>query len=340
MATETYKWFVAEAGNLRSDYGSDAILDNGDSAEVNDETLTIRHICNQLTLPKNYTNQLFEIGSASGTTYIKVSDETYSAISSYLTTAELASVVSSEPASYVSSSNVADFQPRGRGTNVFVNGDSLSTATAGPTGWQTMYCADAIRSIAGEDLPTDDLRELESDNYKLINIALGSSSWANTIAPNNAYPLREDLRFNQRVRTLPLEANAANNVFSYWLGSNDLAYDTGLSGADCWTRATTRITALRAQFPNIKVILCTTIKRTEVSALNDRINDYNVLMRANYVSAGVDALADFENDVSVCNLTTGDTTNATYYSGDNIHLTDATHDLLAPVFLTALQSVT
>jgi len=347
MATETYKWFQPEATNLRADYGSDAILDNGDSAEITPESLTIRHICNELSLPKNYTNQLFKIGTDSGAnTWVRVSDETYSSISSYLTSSETTSVVSSSPSGWSVSSTQAYFQPRGRGTTVIVNGDSITDALGiTSNNKKLIYAAQAIDSISGETLANIESsadRTLQSKNYRLINMALGGSSWANTIDQGNnedLYPLPESLRFNQRTRTLPLNADATNNVFSYWLGTNDLSYDATLTGAQCWTRATTRITAFRAQFPNIPLILCTAIKRSESSALNDRINDYNVLMRANYSSAGVDALADFENEVSVVNISTGDTTNTTYYT-DGVHITETTHGLLAPVFLTALNSVT
>lgn len=344
MATETYKYFIADS-NLRAAYGGASIQAFGDTAETTKETLCMRYVCEQLSLPKDYTQYLFQIGTASSVTYIRVPDNLYTGISAYLSTAELASVVSSAPSGFALASTYAQFQPRAKGVTVTLRGDSISDAL-GITGNNKalIFAAQAIDSIAGETLIALDTgvnRELISSNYKLTNISLGGSNWANTVdtgEQQNAYPLNESLAYPQRTQTLPLNGNATNNVFVYWLGTNDLSYDLTITGADCWSRASTRITALRAQFPDIKIILCTTIKRSENAALNSRINDYNVLMRANYASVGVDALADFEAEVSVVNISTGDTTNTTYYT-DGVHITETTHALLAPVFLTALNSV-
>lgn len=345
MATETYKYFIADT-NLRSIYGGGTIQNNGDSAETTKETLCIRYICEQLNLPKNYTQYLVQIGVATGSiTYIRVSDTFYSAISPYLTTMELLSVVSTLPTGFTLASTLSQFQPLAKNKTLIVRGDSISDAL-GTTGGdkKSIYAAVAINSISGETLISVDGgidREIQSKNWKLINISLGGSSWNNQIdtgGGTNAYPLVENLSFNQRTKTLPLNANASNIVFCYWLGTNDLNYDSSQTGATVWARVVTIINAFKAQFPNVKIMLCTVMKRSESTTFNNKVNDFNVLMRANYASIGVSAIADFEALVPQVNITTGNTTNTTYYT-DGTHVTTLTHSLLAPVFKNALLSI-
>ena len=341
MAVETYKYFTPDTV-LRAEYGGALILDGGDSAELAPYTLTQRHICRQLGLPDNKTHYLFRIGTAASVIWIRVTDNVYSAISPYLTATELATVVSTAPVGFALSSNNIQLQPRSVGTNLILRGDSISAGLGTTTGdTKDTFISQAVNSIAGETLSSLDVahRERVSANYKVVNISLGGSSWANTNASgNNTYPYREDLAYAQRTQTMPLDGGAANSIFTYWLGTNDLSYEPTLSGADAWARAASRIATLRAEFPLLPIIVCTTMKRSELSALNNRINDYNVLMRANYLTAGANALCDFEANVPQVNLTTGDTTNTTYYT-DGTHVTTATHALLAPVFKTAFLSL-
>jgi lysophospholipase L1-like esterase len=343
MPTETYKYFRPEATNLRAAYGSGAIQNGGDSAEITPATLTIRHLCTALNLPASGTDQLFVQGVATDTfTYIRVSDLTYSAISAHLTTAELASVVSTAPTGWTVNATVSRFHPMSRRTTIIVRGDSISAGLGTTSGLPNqVYAKQGIELIAGEVLTAlpasaSDFRELISRSYALHNISLGGSSWANTVTQGlgeEAYPKREDLAYNQRTLTLPLDD--CNSIVVYWLGTNDLAYDGALTGAQAWTRASARIAALRSAFPNLKIVLGTVIKRSESSALNNRIHDYNVALRAGYVTAGANVLMDFEADVSAVNITTGNTGNTTYYT-DGTHLTTAGHALLAPVFRDAI----
>lgn len=91
-------------------------------------------------------------------------------------------------------------------------------------------------------------------------------------------------------------------------------------------------------FPSAKLALCTVIKRSESAARNNRVNDFNVLMRANYASIGVDGLIDFEANVPQVNISTGNTGNATYYT-DGTHITTVTHGLLAAVARPVIQAL-
>jgi hypothetical protein len=345
MPTETYKYFIADT-NLRAEYGGGAILNNGDTAEVDKETLCLRHICNQLNVPANYTQNIAQIGTATGSvTYIRIPDLFYSGISSYLSANELSSVVSTLPSGFVLSSTAPKFQPRARGKKLIIRGDSISDAL-GTTGndKKAIYAAVAINLIDGQSLVSLDGgidRELGSRDWNLINISLGGSSWNNQFdsgGGTNLYPLVENLSYNQRTQTLPLNGDASNTVFCYWLGTNDLNYDSSQTGATVWARVVTRINAFKTQFPNVKLMLCTVMKRSESSTFNNKVNNFNVLMRANYASIGVNAIADFEALVPQVNITTGDTTNTLYYT-DGTHITTLTHSLLAPVFKDALLSI-
>lgn len=341
MAVETYKYFVPDTF-LRADYGGAAIQNGGDSAEIAAYTLTQRYICRQLGLPANKTHYLFKIGTAAGVTYIRVSDNIYTTISAYLSAAELATVVSSAPVGFTLSSNTIQLQPSSKRTNLILRGDSISAGLGTTTGdTRDVFISQAIESISGEVLFSLDVahRERISDNYKVVNIALGGSSWANTnVSGETTYPYREDLAYAQRTQTMPLDGGAANNIFTYWLGTNDLAYESTLSGSDAWDRAASQIAELRTEFPALPIIICTAMKRSELAALNDRIDDYNVLMRANYLTAGASVLCDFEANVPEVNISTGDTTDTTYYT-DGTHITTVTHGLLAPVFKTAFLSL-
>lgn len=329
MATETYYYFKPDS-NLRAAYGGAAILDGGDSAEVSPATLCQRAICRSLGLPAYHTQYLFNQGVATDTfTWMRVPAVLYSGISAYLTAAELATATTTMPAGWALSSKMMNLQPHPTKTNVIVRGDSIS-AGLGTTSGSTndTYAAQAIGLIETLTFGSDS-REAESKNYCLRNLSLGGSSWANT-APDttNSYPENEAFAYNQRTRTIPM--NGGNCIFIYWLGTNDLSYDETLSAADCWARAAFRIGALAAEFPNLKIIIATTIKRGTGTPLNVRINDYNTLIRANYLSAGAHVLMDFEARVPEVNIVTGNVSNTTYYT-DSVHLTTLAHSLLAPV---------
>lgn len=337
MTTQTYKYFQPESGNLRTEYGGAAILDNGDTREVSAASLTVRHITKELGMIASGASQLCEIGvDGSANVWFKVSDNLYPGISSYLTTAELASVVSSAPAGYTSQSTIADLQPLANRTNIIVRGDSISFGLGTTTGdTQDTVWAQAINELDSGTLSfNSDATIGIGKEYALINPSLGSSSWANTGGGGPAtYPEREDLAYNQRIKTLALDSG----VFVYWLGTNDIDYDGTLSGADCWARAASRIAALAADFPNFKIIVCTPIRRSEASSVNDRLADLRTSMLAGYVAAGAHVACDFES-VTEMAISTGNTENTTYYNVDKVHPKTAGQTLLVPVAKTALQT--
>ena len=349
MATETYRWFRPDI-NLRS---GTAIVNAGDSAEVGAFALMTRAICQSLGLPAGGTRFLFDYGTATDTfVYARVPELLWPAVSGQLTAAETATVVTTAPAGWSSGTFPFMLMPNPRKKSIILRGDSISAGLGTTTGdTRSIFLTQAINGIAGEalNIPAGvgaGYREGESKSYYIGNMSLGSSSWANTVGQPDAgdangaaiYPRREDLAFEQRTATLALNGLGSRVLFIYWLGTNDLAYDASLSGADAWARVVSRIASFRSKFPAIKLALCTTMKRLEVSALNNRINDFNVLMRANYAAIGVDGLIDFEANVPQVNIVTGDTTNTTYYT-DGIHITNITHGLLGDVARPVLQSL-
>lgn len=344
MATETYRWFRPDA-NLRS---GTAILNGGDSAELSPFALTTRAFCQALGLPAGGTRYLFDYGVATDTfVYARVPDLLWPGVSAQLTAGELATVVTAVPAGWAVATPPFMLMPNPRKKSIIVRGDSITAGLGTTTGdSRDIWLTQAINGITGETLaiPGPNYREGESKSYYFGNIALGGSNWANTVPAPDAgdasgqasYPRREDLAFEQRTATLALNGLGSKLLFIYWLGTNDLAYDDSLSGADAWARVVARLSAFRAKFPAVKLALCSIIKRSEASALNNRINDFNVLMRANYAAAGADGLIDFEANVPQVNIATGNTANATYYT-DGTHITTVTHGLLAGVARPAIQ---
>lgn len=335
MATQTYKYWKADP-NLRAAYGGAAIVDNGDSQEVDLTSLAARHYLKQLDYIDSGIDNICEIGNDGTDDWFKMSDNHYSGISSQLSTAELATVVSSAPAGYSTSSKRPVMTSRANRTNIIVRGDSISDGL-GTTSGDSL---DTVWGQAIEDLDSSTLVYSDSNNvgvghdYAWVNMSIGGGSWANTGAGGAAtYPQREDLAYNQRTKTHPLD----NGIFIYWLGTNDLSYDGTLSGADCWARAAARIATLAADFPNMKIIIASMIKRGTSSPFHTRADDYNTAMRAGYIAAGAHVLCDFEDDVSQVNISTGDTTDTNNYT-DTVHLTTAGQTLLVPTAKTAINA--
>lgn len=342
MVQQTYKYFQPDT-NLRSDYGGGAIVNNGDSAEVLPADLTERYVSVQIGWPSNGVQYPWVRGEdGSSNVWIKVSDNLYSGISSYLSTTELASVQSTAPSGFVRRSKFTAFQPHPSKNTLFVRGDSISAGLGTTSGDPTEVAFAQALELMGQNLSYEDTanRQANGDTWRYLNVSLGGSSWGNTVAEGNTggaatYPLREDLAFVQRIQTLALNTNS---IFIYWLGTNDIAYDVSQSATNVWARTTTRLSAFRSQFPTIRLALCSLIKRGQTTALNTRISDFNTLLRANYLSAGADALIDFEANVPQVNIITGDTTDTTYYT-DGVHLTTAGHALLAPIIQTVLEGL-
>lgn len=336
MATETFKYFKFDP-NLRSAYGGGAAQAFGDSKEISPRELTMRWVCKQLGLPAHGTRYLWEVGLATDTfLWAKVPDLFYSAISPYLSATELATVQSTAPAGFAKQSVTAILQPNPSRICLTWRGDSISdgvSTTAGNTK-DTYYCQ--ALGLAGETFVWDDspnFNEGKSRNYQLINLSLGGSSWGNTVGHPDVsdsdhatvYPRREDLAFNQRTKTLPLFGN--RQKFAYAPGTNDVDYDSSVSGADVWARALTRINAFKAEFPDVPLALLTLIKRSETSSINTRLAAYNALLRSNAASVGFTVL-DIEAKCPQVNITTGDTTNTAVYA-DGVHPTTAGHALIA-----------
>lgn len=350
MALESYKYFRPETTNLRAEYGqgllsldpnaipptffnSDLIQNFGDSVEITPAGLTERHILKQLNLPNLSTRYLWVQGlDGSANTWIRVSDSLYPAISGFLTSNELATVQSTLPTGFTVNSVKTKITPHPIKQNIIVRGDSISAGLGTTSGSpDEVVWAQTVAAIDGTiifDSTFTGTRQGETENYNYMNYSIGGSSWANIGAGGEkGYPHREDLAYPQRTSTLPLRAN---DIFIYWLGTNDLNYDPSTTGADIWTRAVNRLSTFRTDFPDTKLVLTSVIKRSESVTFNDRVNDFNTLLRANYLSAGADALIDFEANVPEFNTVTGNTGDTAVYT-DGTHITTYGHSLGVPV---------
>lgn len=332
MATQTYKYFKPDP-NLRAAYGGAAIQSFGDSQELDPFTLTIRHIIKEAGI-FNSASQLCEVGNDGVDDWLKVSDNLYPSISTYLSATELGTVVSSAPAGYTKSSKIAQLQPKANRHNLIIRGDSIPDGLGTASGdTEDVVWGQLIKALETNDPVFSEFTNVVTGEvYNFTNESIGSSSFGNTDSGGGqaVYPYREDLSYNERRKTHCMDAG----VFVYHMGTNDLAYDTSLSGADAWTRAAAQITTLAADFPNWKIIVCTVIKRGEGTPLNTRITDYNTDLRANYLTAGAHVLCDFEDDVDEVNVALGNTLDTGVYS-DGVHLVTAGHTLLLPTATTA-----
>ncbi len=316
MPIETYKYFQPDVPTLNG----------GDSAETDAITLTTRRICRALNLPANGTHYIFQYGLSSGTDWIRVTDNMYPTIVPYLTASELSSVMSGAPSGFTTISEVPAFQPKALKKTLIVIGDSLHAGVSSAGGLQDAPSKQALDLIqttkASIGEPAD--RSWENDTWALCNTALGSSSFANTngVGGIASYPQRFDLAFDQRYRTFAL--NGGTDIYLHlWLGANDISYDSSLTGAQAWGRAVTAIGQLKTEFPAVPIILGTCIRRSESITLNGRLQDYNNEMVANYQAVGADHLVRYDQANPVFDLNTGDSTNLTYYAGDETHLTTA-----------------
>jgi lysophospholipase L1-like esterase len=119
-------------------------------------------------------------------------------------------------------------------------------------------------------------------------------------------------------------------VYVLWLGTNDMTTAGGAaSGATVWAALRTRAAARRAE--GWKVVLCTTIPRTDSGSTN-HVTEYpklNALMLAQGAEVA-DAVVDLTADPRLMTTTDG-----TYFNADRVHLTDAGYavvaEMVAPV---------
>lgn len=349
MAKETYKYFIPERGNLRPEYGGDTILAHDDHAEVDANTLTQRHICKKLGYPSKGTQYLFPYGDDGKNDWCRISDSLYPAIFSYLTDNELSTVVDSDPGGFVISSKRPIFQPCPYKKTVFCIGDELSIGVGSDEEFTKAPLKEAIELLSNETFKENTLepkkRCWESKSWAICNLAIRGASWANTVMGDDVpvsadkYPLRFDLAFNQRIRTLAFGDCVVYAFF--WLGVNDLAFDASLTPLQAWERAKIQIGRFQNEFSKTPIILGTAIRRTESIELNNRLNNYNNFIRENYLSLGVQKLADFEYAHPIFSTetnehSTGNTNNLEYYSAGGVYLSAFGYHHIATVLKNSL----
>ena len=331
MATETYKYYIPDP-DLRPAYGGATIQATGDSAEVPPATLSQRYMCQQLGLPIGGTRFLFEVGVATDTnTYCRIPDLLWPDVQSLLSSSEAASVVSSAPAGWTKGSVFIKYQPDPRRFTWIIAGESIPAGTgASPADPRSTWPTQLINGIAGQTIIWDDVtnyRDGYSPRYRLLNLAVPSSSWGNTVPSGsgggeNTYPWRFDLAYNQRFKTIPM--NSRRCLWTPTLLTNDAAYDTSLTSAQLWARAYAQLLTVRSDFPNLLIAPATTGKRTNGTTLNGRIQGANDLLRANWSSMGLNGLFDIEANCPSLNMVTGDMTDVSK-STDGVHWTNLVH---------------
>lgn len=312
MSADTIVYFRCEWVTLGLLFGSDAIIDpelntGVDSAEVTTRTLTERRISRVLGYPKNKTRGWFRIGvSTSGSisqNWVQTTQATYDALvaASALTANEISTYTATAPTPFALTGTYAQFMPKIGVKNVFVIGDSISFGTSPTAGLPNSPISKAIQildatAIADITEPAD--RGWIGKAWASCNLALGSSSWANTVGSGATedratYPRPFNLAKNQRFLTLALNGQESC-IIHPWLGTNDIAYDSSQTAASVWARTTTYVGELASEFPNAKIVLGTLIRRTEDATLNGKVAAYNALLKANYLSIGAHYYVDYE----------------------------------------------
>lgn len=151
----------------------------------------------------------------------------------------------------------------------------------------------------------------------------------------------EDMLADGAANVDTLFVSGKNNVVSIWAGTNDLAPATravALVEADYQAYCEDR------QAAGFKVIAWTILPRNTGShggnqtTFNSDRAAFNTWLRANW-SNFADALCDVAADTTIGTSNTA-YTDATYYNGDQIHLTAAGMTIVAGIAATAIDSIT
>lgn len=126
-----------------------------------------------------------------------------------------------------------------------------------------------------------------------------------------------------------------NSVVVIWEGTNNLSHYPSKTGAEAFADLQSFITHV-SQFTS-KIIVCTTIARDlsgDPADLMTRIDDYNVLVRANYSGNN---LCDLALNANFWPRSAA--SNTTYYDTDKLHLVQTGQDLVISLLTTAVQNV-
>jgi hypothetical protein len=148
---------------------------------------------------------------------------------------------------------------------------------------------------------------------------------------------QDQTQINALIATKITPMVTPGDIVVIWEGTNDLAHDNGLSGAGAYANLVTFCNAVQAL--GGKLIVCTAIARDnaiDAADLMDRIDDYNILIRANQ-STICDALCDLGGNAVFD--TRADASNLTYYTADKLHLAQGGQDLVISLVSTSIQTL-
>jgi lysophospholipase L1-like esterase len=350
--------------NLRPTYGGGAIVLDGSGSQTTPTDMTCRWVARQLSIMKCGAEYNLRVGTATvpaaGAVWLYCSDADYTLISPHLTSAELASATTTAPTGFSANNTRPAFSPSSAKPNLIFVGDSITAGTGYGAADDTQTLPyQVVSRLTGYTGPTTIpvTRVYESRQFRVFNNGIGSSNFDNVVAPNNDFSRRWSFRRAQSLDTLALPTGVTN-IMPVWLGTNDISYDNTVTGAICWARAQAFLAAIRAALgSSVKVVIATALKRSDASSPNDRLNDYNTLIRANWQTAGFDALVDVER-LTVDNSGTyvaapyyphkivtdgfgaaGVAANNNYYNGDGVHPTAYAYTLMAQVFANTLNTL-
>lgn len=304
------------------------------SAADDDKAASLQRRINAVFgLPQGRTMRIGEWRSSTAGKCLEFTDAQYTLLTGKptnpLTAAEQASVVAVAPAGLVEST----FRPRnevqGWVNRVYVCiGDSIFKG-----GFVAHAADERLHSLlldTTSPLIVYGNEDSSTPTEQGLNCGVDSSCYNDTGAPLEDWVqiyswMVGDLTFG------PL----TTPVFVVGLGSNDINGE-GRTGAQTWALAETFIDQLRTDFPACKIVMCTVIARTTNSTLNNTIIDYNTLLKANYSSAGADAVADLAANTECDPSTPSVTSNSTYYAADGVHPKPALTAIMAATIKTAI----
>lgn len=170
-------------------------------------------------------------------------------------------------------------------------------------------------------------QQLGSSNGKLV-VNTGRSG-AKTTDVNTDRPSYIDI--------LPL-SEAGQMVYVIYVGINDMV--AGTTGATAYNNIKTGVTAAKAARPGLKVIVCTPIGSSTITAPQraELVNLRNAII-ANAVADGATAVCDMGARAELSTSSTSAGANTTYYV-DGLHPTDVGQILMATDLASTITSIT
>ena len=281
------------------------------SAFIDASDICNRAINEALGYPLTRTDKFLERGAAGATLWMECPDSLWATVSPHLTTAELATETSTEPASYARNSARNRMSVFAGKVNLIAITDSLGmNGGSGDLGLDS-YVTKAFQQWAGATItPLGGYAPAEyiTTTKALLHHGKGGSFYGGV----NNTDIQNDHEWLRAIRYSTMQIDAADTIYVS-LGTNDFSNDGAGLGSNVWARAQTFLGGLRASFPSTRLLVGTMVRRGESTVDHGKYDDFNDLLKAGYVALGVDALVDIESAHANFSLTaTGDSTGEAY----------------------------